>query len=41
VVSKIEKLQALNNLKRIVKADEGIMVARGGLGLEKLPVVQR
>ena len=45
VISKVEKLQALNNLKRIVKVSEGIMVARGDLGLEigleKLPFVQK
>ena len=45
VVAKIEKPEALDNLESIVKASDGIMVARGDLGVEidiaRTPLVQK
>lgn len=45
VVSKIETLQALENLEEIVEKSDGIMVARGDLGVEiplqEVPVAQK
>ncbi|MPV49928.1 MULTISPECIES: pyruvate kinase [unclassified Pseudactinotalea] len=45
VVAKIEKPQAVDNLEEIVDAFDGIMVARGDLGvelpLEQVPIVQK
>src|SRR5690349_10238905 len=45
VISKIEKPQAIDNLDEIVRASDGIMVARGDLGvelpLEDVPIVQK
>ncbi|MGR3933477.1 pyruvate kinase [Streptomyces sp. BRA346] len=45
VIAKIEKPQAVENLEKIVDAFDGIMVARGDLGvempLEQVPIVQK
>ncbi len=45
VISKIEKPEAVHNIDHIIKASNGIMVARGDLGvempLEKLPMIQK
>ncbi|GLW52328.1 pyruvate kinase [Kitasatospora phosalacinea] len=45
VIAKIEKPQAVDNLESIVDAFDGIMVARGDLGvelpLEQVPIVQK
>ncbi|KAK4777560.1 hypothetical protein SAY87_017747 [Trapa incisa] len=44
VLAKIESLEALHNLENIVEASDGIMIARGDLGvdipLEQIPTVQ-
>lgn len=45
VIAKIEKPQALTNLDAIIQASDGVMVARGDLGVEmdpaQVPVVQK
>ncbi len=45
VIAKVEKPQAVDNLESIVEAFDGIMVARGDLGvempLEQVPLVQK
>jgi pyruvate kinase len=45
VLAKIEKPQAVDNLEEIVEAFDGLMVARGDLGvempLERVPIVQK
>jgi len=45
VIAKLEKPQALDHLEEILEAADGVMVARGDLGvempLEKVPVIQK
>ena len=45
VVAKIEKPEAITNIKEIIKATDAIMIARGDLGveipIEKLPALQK
>ncbi len=45
IISKIEKPEALQNLNRIIAASNGLMVARGDLGVElspeKVPMAQK
>lgn len=45
VIAKIERKQALDNLAEIIKISDGVMVARGDLGvemsLEVVPVIQK
>lgn len=45
IISKIESVDAVNNLENIIEASDGIMIARGDLGaelpVEEVPMVQR
>jgi len=45
IIAKVEKPEALLNIKAIIKATDGIMIARGDLGVEvageKVPMVQK
>src|SRR6202142_1264677 len=45
VIAKLEKPEAIENLEAILKASDGVMVARGDLGVEmnpeRVPVVQK
>ncbi|MBV9183521.1 MAG: pyruvate kinase, partial [Acidobacteria bacterium] len=45
VIAKLEKPQALDQLERILEVSDGVMVARGDLGVEmppeKVPVIQK
>lgn len=45
VIAKIEKPQAVEKIEKIIKASDGIMIARGDLGvempIEKLPGIQK
>ncbi len=44
-ISKIETPESINNLEEIIKASDGVMIARGDLGVnipaEKVPIIQK
>jgi len=45
IVAKLEKPQAIDNLEKILEATDGVMVARGDLGVEvapeRVPIIQK
>ncbi len=45
IIAKLEKREALDNLEEIIEAADGVMIARGDLGLEiplhRVPIVQK
>ena len=45
IISKIENANAINNIDKIIEVSDGIMIARGDLGveipLEQLPIIQK
>lgn len=45
ILPKIEKLEAINNIDEIINVSDGIMIARGDLGIElppyKVPILQK
>lgn len=45
IIAKVESFESINNIDEIIKASDGIMIARGDLGVEvplsKLPILQK